>query len=169
MVVAGGIGLAPLRSAVRSVLDRRPRTVGAGSSSSPVARSPDQILFGDDLELWRRAGAEVAVTVDVGTPGWDGHVGRRHHPARRSRPFDPARRLVALLCGPEIMMRFAARGLVDRGVDPARILVSLERNMQCGLGSVRPLPAGPAAASAGTGRSCRYGGLADRLLMERGR
>jgi NAD(P)H-flavin reductase len=165
VVVAGGIGLAPLRSAVGFLLDRRPP--GQGRVFVLVGgRSPDQILFGADLESWRRAGAFVAVTVDVGTSGWGGHVGVVTTLLDEA-PFDPAR-AVALLCGPEIMMRFTARGLVDKGVDPERIYVSLERNMQCGLGLCGHCQLGPLLLCR-DGPVVRYGGLADELLMERSR
>jgi NAD(P)H-flavin reductase len=165
VVVAGGIGLAPLRSAVGCLLDRRPSARGR-VFVLVGGRSPDQILFGADLESWRRAGAFVAVTVDVGSPEWDGHVGVVTT-LLDDAPFDPAR-AVALLCGPEIMMRFSARGLVDKRVDPERIYVSLERNMQCGLGLCGHCQLGPLLLCR-DGPVVRYGGLADQLLMERSR
>jgi NAD(P)H-flavin reductase len=165
VVVAGGIGLAPLRSAVSRLVARR--RAGRGRVFVLVGgRSPDQILFGTDLEAWRRAGAYVAVTVDLGSPGWDGHVGVVTT-LLADAPFDPAR-AVSLLCGPEIMMRFTARALVDQGVDPERILVSLERNMQCGLGLCGHCQLGPLLVCR-DGPVVRYGGSADRLLLERSR
>ncbi|HLN06609.1 MAG TPA: FAD/NAD(P)-binding protein [Acidimicrobiales bacterium] len=130
VVVAGGIGLAPLRGAISYLVDkpgRRGRVyVLAG------ARSPDQVTFAEDLERWRRDGADVELTVDVAPPEWRGPVGvvTGLLPAAS---FDPPR-TVALVCGPEIMMRFTIRSLVDLGVRPGSIRVSLERNMQCGVG-----------------------------------
>lgn len=164
VVVAGGIGLAPLRGAVEDLVGRRRSQEDAGRVVVVVgSRRPDQILFADDLERWRQAGAHVEVTVDVAAPGWTGAVGvvTSLLPAA---PFDPGR-TVALVCGPEIMMRFAARALVDRGVDPSAIRVSLERNMQCGVGWCGHCQLGPLLVCS-DGPIVPYGGVADRLLME---
>jgi len=165
VVVAGGIGLAPLRSALRDLVarerDGRGRVfVVAG------ARSPDQVLYADDLDGWRRSGSHVAVTVDVGTPGWDGPVGVVTT-LLTDLPFEPEGAW-ALTCGPEIMMRFVARSLVGRGVQPRQILVSLERNMQCGIGICGHCQLGPLLVCR-DGPVVPYGGVADRLFLERGR
>jgi anaerobic sulfite reductase subunit B len=135
VVVAGGVGLAPLRGAIEQLVDRAGN--GAGPAPGQVAvvlgaRSPDQIVFADDLARWRARGIHVETTVDVATPGWQGEVGvvTSRLP---SLPFDPAN-AVALVCGPEVMMRFTIRALVDRGMPLERVRVSLERNMQCGIG-----------------------------------
>ena len=166
VVVAGGIGLAPLRGAVEELVARREGT-GAGKVVVLVgARSPDQILFAEALDAWRRSGAEVEVTVDLGTAGWAGSIGVVTALVATAR-FDPSR-AVALTCGPEIMMRLAARSLADAGVDPAHILVSLERNMQCGVGWCGHCQLGPLLLCR-DGPVVRYGGLADTLFMERNR
>jgi NAD(P)H-flavin reductase len=165
VVVAGGIGLAPLRGAIRDLVARR-RTGGGRVFVLVGARSPDQILYPGDLEAWRVAGAQVEVTVDVSAPGWDGTVGVVTVLLPLA-PFDPER-TVALLCGPEIMMRFVARGLVDRGVDPGRIRVSLERNMQCAVGLCGHCQLGPLLVCR-DGPVVAYGGVADRLFRERNR
>jgi NAD(P)H-flavin reductase len=165
VVVAGGIGLAPLRSAVRRLVAREQEGRGRVFVVAG-ARSPDQVLYGDDLDAWRRSGSEVVVTVDVGTPGWDGPVGVVTT-VLPGLPFDPAGAW-ALTCGPEIMMRFVARSLVECGVDPGRILVSLERNMQCGIGICGHCQLGPLVVCR-DGPVVPYGGVADRLLVERGR
>ena len=81
---------------------------------------------------WRARGADVQVTVDSGDPSWTGSVGVVTALLAGAN-IDPGR-TVALVCGPEIMMRFAARAVMERGVPAGRIRVSLERNMQCGLG-----------------------------------
>jgi anaerobic sulfite reductase subunit B len=130
VVVAGGIGLAPLRGAIRWLVGDPERTgrvtVLAG------ARSPDQIPYENELDAWRRGGAYVAVTVDVAGPGWPGPVGVVTG-LIPDAPFVPER-TIALICGPEIMMRFTIRSLMDRGLAPERIRIALERNMQCGIG-----------------------------------
>ena len=165
VVVAGGIGLAPLRGAVRDLIDRM--RAGRGEVFVVVgARSPEQILFAEDIEEWRRSGAHVIVTVDVGAPGWEGPVGVVTS-LLAGAPFDPVRS-VALTCGPEIMMRFAARALADRGVDPLRIRVSLERNMQCAIGLCGHCQLGPLLVCR-DGPIFPFGGMADRLFMERQR
>ena len=130
VLVAGGIGLAPLRPALLDVLARRDRfgrvVVLYG------ARSPTDILFADELDRWQRAGVEVAVTVDYGPPGWQGRVGLVTTLVPRAG-FDPGRAL-ALVCGPEVMMRHTATALVNRGVPAQRVRLSMERTMKCGVG-----------------------------------
>jgi anaerobic sulfite reductase subunit B len=141
VAVAGGIGLAPLRGAIMRLV--------SGLASGPDgrmivlagARTPDQIIFGDDLEDWRELGAEVGVTVDAADTDWKGRVGVVTKLVDDA-DFD-AGMTVALVCGPEIMMRFTVRSLVDRGVSPERIFVSLERNMQCGVGFCGHCQLGP--------------------------
>ncbi len=165
VVVAGGIGLAPLRGAVRDLAER-PARRGGRVFVLVGARSPDQVLFPEDLEAWRDAGLHVGVTVDAGAPGWEGSVGVVTVLLPLA-PFEPAR-TVALLCGPEIMMRFVGRQLVDLGVDPRRIRVSLERNMQCGVGLCGHCQLGPLLVCR-DGPVVTYGGLADELFMERNR
>jgi anaerobic sulfite reductase subunit B len=130
------------------------------------ARSPDQVLFADSLDTWQLSGAEVEVTVDLGAPGWAGPVGVVTSLIPTAR-FDPSR-AVALTCGPEIMMRLAARALVDAGLEPTRILVSLERNMQCGVGWCGHCQLGPLLLCR-DGPVVPYGGVADALFMERQR
>ncbi len=131
VVVAGGIGLAPLRGVIVRLV--------AGLSNKRAgkvvvlvgARTPDQLIYGDEIETWRKQGASVEVTVDVADTDWTGPVGVVTQLVADS-DFD-AQSAVALVCGPEIMMRFSARSLVDRGISADRIYVSLERNMQCGV------------------------------------
>jgi NAD(P)H-flavin reductase len=131
VIVAGGIGLAPLRPALLEVLadrDRYRRVVLLYGT-----RSPDDVLFERDLETWRgRFDLEVDVTVDYGPPDWRGRVGLVTGLIARAG-FDPGSTL-ALTCGPELMMRRVAEGLVDRGVPADRIRLSMERNMVCGIG-----------------------------------
>jgi NAD(P)H-flavin reductase len=141
MVVAGGIGLAPLRTAVSKLASP---AVSGGAEHLVVlvgARTPDQVVFNDDLRRWREEGTDVEVTVDAAGPNWRGPVGLVTGLLDRV-PFDPESTVV-LVCGPEVMIRFTARALVDRGVHPERIRVSLERNMQCGVGMCGHCQLGP--------------------------
>ncbi len=131
VIVAGGIGLAPLRGAIEELVAARRE--GSGRVFVLVgAREPSQRVFLDDLAAWDAAGVRVLSTVDRPAPGWNGHVGLVTT-LLAVAGFDPLHCRV-LICGPEIMMRFTARALEELGVDPASIWVSLERNMQCGLG-----------------------------------
>lgn len=130
VIVAGGIGLAPLRPAIRGLLARRPDY--GRISVLYGARTPADLLFRDEVEGWRgRLDVEVEVTVDAAAPDWRGNVGVVPGLLPRAR-FDPAG-AVAMVCGPEVMMRFTVQALLDRGVAADRILVSLERNMQCAI------------------------------------
>ena len=128
LIVAGGIGLAPLRPVVLAALDQRARydrvvlLVGA--------RSPEDMIFTRELETWRRRGADVRVTVDHGQAGWNGHIGLVTGLIENA-VVDPAN-TAAFVCGPEIMMRLSADMLVRCGIPATDIRVSLERNMRCG-------------------------------------
>jgi NAD(P)H-flavin reductase len=140
VLVAGGIGLAPLRPALLRILARRRRygrvVVAYGT------RTPADVLFRDDLQRWQARGdVEVLVTVDRAAGGWAGRVGVVPSVLRLAS-FDPAR-TVAMVCGPEVMMRFAAQELLRRGVAPARIHVSVERNMKCAVGFCGHCQLGP--------------------------
>jgi len=139
VVVAGGIGLAPLRGAMRYLAENKSpeRTVALRVG----ARLPDQIVFPDEIARWGEMGIDVAVTVDVADAGWTGHVGVVTQ-ILAELPFD-GEGAVALVCGPEIMMRFSARSLIDLGVAPENIRVSLERNMQCGIAMCGHCQLGP--------------------------
>ncbi|MDA8291532.1 MAG: FAD/NAD(P)-binding protein [Actinomycetota bacterium] len=139
VVVAGGIGVVPLRGALWSLATRAP---GHGVLAVALgARSPDQVIFRDDIDGWREAGAEVELTVDVADAGWTGSVGLVT--AALSRLSFDEQDTVALVCGPEVMMRIVARALVDRGVAADRVRLSLERNMQCGIGLCGHCQLGP--------------------------
>jgi NAD(P)H-flavin reductase len=164
-VVAGGIGLAPLRGAIDELVAGR---AGAAGRVFVLvgAREPRQIIFGDDMERWSGAGAQVEVTVDIGTPGWRGHVGLVTS-LLSGAGFEPGR-TTALMCGPEIMMRYTARDLIGVGVQPDRIRVSLERNMQCGIGWCGHCQLGPYLLCS-DGPVLPYGGAVSRLLVERER
>ncbi len=139
LVVAGGIGLAPLRPALLTALAARERygriTVLIGS------RSPEEISFRDELDAWRQAGADVRVTVDRASAGWQGHVGVVTQLIGKVT-IDPAA-TVALVCGPEVMMRLTARALTGLGIAEHAIRVSLERNMRCGIAECGHCQLGP--------------------------
>lgn len=132
VLVAGGIGLAPLRPVVLDALARR---ADYGRVALVVgARSSHDLVFRSELDGWWREGViEVRTTVDAPCSHWPtGAVGVVTRELQRVR-IDPDR-TTALLCGPEVMMRIVAADLRDRGMAPQNIHASLERNMQCGIG-----------------------------------
>lgn len=132
LLVAGGLGLAPLRPVVYHVVRHR-RDYGRVALVFG-ARTPDDIPFGRELSAWRgRFDLQVEVTVDRAGPSWRGHVGVA--PALLPRAEVELASAVALVCGPEVMMRFTVRELLDRGLSAERIFLSLERNMKCAVGS----------------------------------
>lgn len=131
VIVAGGIGLAPLRSVMHHVMDRRERYGRVALLYG--ARTPADILYRRELEHWRaQFDLDVLVTVDRAAGAWRGSVGVVTKLIPRA-PFDPLN-TIAFVCGPEIMMRFTATELEKRGVAPDRLYVSMERNMKCAVG-----------------------------------
>lgn len=131
VVIAGGIGLAPLRPVLYHLMAQRERYRNIVLLYG--ARSPEEILYKRELERWRgKFDLEVQVTVDRGASGWRGNVGVVTPLVARA-PFNPSN-TVALVCGPEIMMRFASMELQKRGVPPERTYLSMERNMKCAVG-----------------------------------
>jgi len=131
VIIAGGIGLAPVRPAIYEALANRERynqvVVLYG------ARTPEDLVFVDEIKEWRgRFDCEVDVSVDTAGTGYRGSVGvvTRLIP---NAPFEP-RDAIAFVCGPEIMMRFTAAELLRSGLEDGQIYLSMERNMQCALG-----------------------------------
>jgi NAD(P)H-flavin reductase len=131
VVVAGGIGLAPLRPVLYRILSRRAEYGRVALLYG--ARTPSDILYLKELEQWRRRfDLEVQVTVDRGDGTWHGNVGVVTQLIARAS-FDPAS-TVAMVCGPEIMMRFSVAELIKRGLPTPRTFISMERNMKCAVG-----------------------------------
>lgn len=133
VVVAGGVGVCPVRPAIETAMRRRDRyrrlilLLGA--------RTPRLLPYQEELDWWlatmERLGVELHLTVDEAEPGWlygEGVVTTLFPKAQIE-----AARTTAFICGPEIMMRFAGKGLTELGVPRERIFVSMERNMQCGI------------------------------------
>ena len=128
--IGGGIGLAPLRSVIKYVLDKR-------EDYGDViilygARTKEDIVFSDELEEWRdQQDVKVFTSIDRAQAGWSGHVGVV------TTLFDKIRGLSdykALVCGPPIMIHFAIKELLDAGWASADIITTLERYMKCGVG-----------------------------------
>ncbi len=131
VIVAGGIGLAPLRPAIYQLLTQREKFGKIAILYG--TRTPGDILFLRELEHWRgRFDLDVQVTVDASRKGWAGHVGVV--PKLISKiSFDPDH-TSAMICGPEIMMRFTIPELTKRGLKEDNIFISMERNMKCAIG-----------------------------------
>lgn len=131
VIVAGGIGLAPLREALHRILSRRHRF--GQVSLLYGTRSPADLLYSRELErMAARLDLDVAITVDRAGPDWHGHVGVVTT-LINGITFNPAN-AIAMLCGPEVMMRFTVRELMRHGLPEASIFLSLERNMECAIG-----------------------------------
>ncbi len=140
VIVAGGLGLAPLRPALYRLLARR-RSYGKIVLLYGT-RSPADVLFEKQLTQWHKDGhIDVAITVDHAVGDWHGHVGVVTKLLGRRAP-DP-RSSVALVCGPEVMMRFAAAACKDRGLADEAIYLSMERNMKCAVGHCGHCQFGP--------------------------
>ncbi len=128
VIVAGGIGLPPLRPALYQALRARERFGRVVLLYG--ARTPADLLFTDELAGWRsRFDLDVQVTVDTATSDWRGDVGVVPGLIQLA-PFDPAS-ATAFIVGPEVMMRFSVRALLKAGVAAGRVYLSMERNMQC--------------------------------------
>lgn len=131
VLLAGGIGMAPLRPVMYHLLANRQRygrvVLLYGS------RTPDDVLYRAELKKWAsRNDVEIEVTVDQASGSWDGHVGVVTKRISRIR-LDPFK-VRALICGPEVMMHFCIMELKNQGVRDNQIYVSMERNMKCAIG-----------------------------------
>jgi NAD(P)H-flavin reductase len=139
-VVAGGIGLAPLRGAIREMAENPKMYPSVRLLYG--ARTPGDILYPDELQRWaNHLHMKVQVTVDRAAPTWKGHVGFVTNFLRRKEEVRPDS--VYLVCGPEIMMRVIVDMLLDAEVPEEHIYLSLERNMKCGAGFCGRCQKGP--------------------------
>jgi NAD(P)H-flavin reductase len=140
LVIAGGVGLAPLRTAVQA-LERTRQDYGEVTLLYG-GRSPGDLLVRRELESLRRRGKlSVDVTVDAARPDWAGKVGVVPKLIDAAH-FDPAT-VIALVCGPEVMMHFSVTALRERGVASEQIYLSMERNMRCAVGHCGHCQLGP--------------------------
>jgi NAD(P)H-flavin reductase len=141
LLVAGGIGLAPLRPVIYHVM--RHRSDYGRLTILYGARSPKELLFSKELKAWSSVpDTQVLTTVDtVGTGSWRGHVGvvTKLFEYVKLRP----ERIVAITCGPEIMMRFVMRQLEARAIPDEKIYLSMELNMKCAVGFCGHCQMGP--------------------------
>jgi NAD(P)H-flavin reductase len=159
--VAGGLGLAPLRPAIYQVLAHRSRygrvVVLYGT------RNPTEILYRNEIERWRRRlDVDVMVTVDRADAKWRGNIGVVPKLIPHAR-FDP-NNTVAMICGPEVMMRFTASALYEIGLSFDRIYLSMERNMKCAIGLCGHCQFGPSFICK-DGPVMRYDRIVDILAV----
>ena len=131
LLIAGGLGLAPLRSLITYVLDNR-RDFGKVHLLFGC-KEPKEMLFSDELEKWNeRTDLHYACTVDRAAPEWAGNVGVITT-LIPGVDIEPARTFAAVV-GPPVMYNFVIKELISKGIPALQILLSFERNMKCGNG-----------------------------------
>jgi NAD(P)H-flavin reductase len=140
VVIAGGIGLAPVRPLIRHLFEHRDDFGRVCVLYG--ARTPVELIFRDEVNAWvARDDAQVFITVDAADERWVGHVGVVPKLLRRVT-FD-TENVTCYVCGPEAMMRFTIRDLHGMGVPSGRVFLSLERNMECAIGVCGHCQLGP--------------------------
>jgi NAD(P)H-flavin reductase len=139
VLVAGGIGAAPLRPVLYHLLRRREEyrriTLLYG------VRTPGDLLYAAELDQWRQRDVQALVTVNHGDASWRGSIGMVTELFAQVE-FDP-KQTIGLMCGPEVMLRFAQREFEKRGVNDDQLYLSLERNMRCAVGFCGHCQLGP--------------------------
>jgi NAD(P)H-flavin reductase len=136
LLIAGGLGIAPLRSPILAVLEKRSRYGQVDIIYG--ARRPSELLFGYEYAMWRQFDVGLDIIVDQSEEGWPGPVGLITEILKKriagSRLLDMQARTSAIVCGPPVMFRFVCDLLTQAGVPVEKIFVSLERRMHCGRG-----------------------------------
>ena len=131
LFVAGGIGLAPLRSVINYVLDNRD-DYGTVDIVYGSRSKQDLLDYKEIIDEWSKdAGVHVHLTIDNPQPDWDGHVGFVPNYVKELG-FDTNK--TAVLCGPPIMIKFTLEGLIALGFDKTQVYTTLELRMKCGIG-----------------------------------
>jgi len=140
LVIAGGLGLPPLRPVILGAIARS--SLFKGIKVIYGARTPSDLIYTYDYDRWKQSkGCEFFVTVDRGDATWKGNVGVVTTLFARAG-IDP-RGALAFVCGPELMIRFSILELLKLGLTPESIYISLERNMNCGVGTCGHCQLGP--------------------------
>lgn len=131
VIIGGGIGGAPLRPVIQTVLDHRDEY--GHMTILWAARSPDLLVFTDEFDEWGSApDTEFHVTIDREYPGWSGNVGLITQLLERVNPS--THNAIAITCGPPIMIHFVFLTLAKMGFKPQQVLTTLEARMHCGVG-----------------------------------
>ena len=131
LFIAGGIGLAPLRSVINYCRDKRESYGGIDIVYG--ARSMDDLVdYREILDEWMHSeGVNVYLTIDRPQEGWDGHVGFVPNYVKELG-FDVNK--TAVICGPPIMIKFTLAGLVEIGFTKSNVYTTMELRMKCGVG-----------------------------------
>ncbi len=140
VIVAGGIGLAPLRSVVTSLMQHRDRVDRVDLLMG--ARTPSDLLYASQYPLWSDHGVNVQTTVDRADDAWRGHVGVVTLALDRLAIPAPESTLL-MTCGPEVMMRYVVQVAIGRGIPVSNVYLALERNMNCAVGFCGHCQLGP--------------------------
>ena len=131
LIVAGGIGLAPVRSVINYVRDNRDKF---GSVDIVYgSRSKDDLVYYDEIvnEWMNTPGFNVHLTIDNPQEGWDGHVG---FVPNFVKELNPDLKKTVLMCGPPIMIKFTLGGLMELGFKKEQVYTTMELRMKCGIG-----------------------------------
>jgi len=140
LIVGGGCGLAPLRSLIYALFHQMDRI--RSMSIRYGARESRELLYHRLYEPWAdKPKVEVACTIDRPEPGWSGHVGVVTTLLENLN--GQAAETIAISCGPEIMLKFVTATLLERGLPADRIILSMNRRMNCGIGKCGRCNIGP--------------------------
>lgn len=130
LFIAGGIGMAPLRTLLLFMLENR-KDYGE-ISLIYGARSPQDLCYRYEIPVWEKKGVNIVLTVDAEAPGWQHRVG--FVPTVLSEEAPSPKDRIAIVCGPPIMIKFVLFGLRELGFEDWQIYTTLEKRMKCGIG-----------------------------------
>jgi len=130
VLIGGGIGMAPLRTLLLTMLDNR--NDFENISVIYGARTPEDLCYTYEFEQWQNQGAELSLTIDQEAPNWEGKVG--FVPTVLAEEAPSPHNTVAVTCGPPIMIKFVLKGLKELEFENEQIITTLERRMKCGIG-----------------------------------
>ena len=131
LFIAGGIGLAPLRSVINYCLDKR-ENYGKLQIIYGSRSKDDLVDYQEIIDEWMKAeNVEVNLTIDREQEGWDGHVG---FVPNYVKELSPDLGMTVLMCGPPIMIKFSLAGLKELGFTDTQVYTTMELRMKCGIG-----------------------------------
>ncbi|MBU2602379.1 MAG: FAD/NAD(P)-binding protein [Actinobacteria bacterium] len=131
LIIAGGLGIVPLRSLIGTLIDER--SDFADVTILYGCKSPADMLFKDEVEAWgARSDIDFRVTMDIADPSWQGNVGPVTTLFRRLA-VNP-KTTVPVMVGPPVMFKHVVKQVLAVGIPEDRIILSLERRMKCGIG-----------------------------------